>query len=356
MDLLYIIGFFAVGQGLFQLFMLYKSKTGRTKEQYLLLLILAFLSISIFEYSLVWSGDIGLLPHLIGFTSLFQFLFLPIIYLIYKRNTLLDGKWKATIHLIPFIICFILFSDLLFQNGLTKLNHLSSIYLFKIPFLGVSIPLCLLFIFQAVVYAVLLNKLKFKNLTIYGSLLFKLFVVYISIHVFHSFIIYFYPQLIAIAGSGILLFSIFCIYAISYLVYKRQLIIEDEKPEKYAHSNLRLADSKRILNKLDTLILTDDYFTDSDIRMNMVAKKINVPVQQLSQAINQVKGVSFRVYLNGVRVEYAVAHIKANATKQVSLKELSFDAGFNNKTSFANAFKKKMSMTPSQFLASQKTI
>jgi len=185
--------------------------------------------------------------------------------------------------------------------------------------------------------------------------MFKLFVIYISIHIFHSFIIYYYPNLLAFAGVWILTFSILSIYIISYLVYKRHGIIEEEKPKKYAHSKLSTTDAQSILHNLDKLIMADDYFKDSDIRMNIVAQKLKVPQQQLSQTINQVKGVSFRSYLNGIRIDYAVDHIKSSKDKRISLKELSYDAGFNNKTSFANAFKNKMSMTPSKFLAEQKT-
>lgn len=355
MRLLYIIGFFAVGQGLFQIFMLYKSNKSKTREQYMLLLILAFFALSIFEYSLVWSGDIKMMAHFIGFTSLFQFLFLPLIYFFFAKKD--DDKsrlLRLLVHSIPFLIAFGLLAPYLLQSGTAKLNSILDIYHVFVPVLGFKVPLCMFFVIQAVVYFGLLKKLNSKNLKIYGNLIFQGFTLYIAIHIIHSSVIYFMPQLIAYVGSGVLIVSVLNIYAISYFIYKRQAVIEEEQVVKYAHSNMSKLDAQGVIDKLETLIITDNYFTNSDIRMGIVAQKINVPVQKLSQAINQIKGVSFRVYLNSYRIDYAVKHINEQKNEQVSLKEIMFDSGFNNKTTFANAFKQKMSMTPSQFLAKQR--
>lgn len=355
MQLLYIIGFFAVGQGLFQIFMLYKGNKRMTKEQYMLLFILGFFSVSIFEYSLVWSGDIKLLPHFIGFTSIFQFLFLPLIYFFFVPSKESKNQlFRFLIHAIPFLLACVFLAPNLFQSGSVKLNSILNIYHTFIPLLGLSIPLCMFFVIQAVVYFSLLQKLNSKNLKIYGNLIFQAFTLYITIHIIHSFIIYFVPHLIAYVGSWVLIVSALNIYAISYFIYKRQTVIDEEQVVKYAHSNLSKYDAQRVIDKLEVLILTDNYFTNSDIRMGIVAQKIDVPAQKLSQAINQIKGVSFRVYLNSFRIDYAIKHINEKKNEQVSLKEIMFDSGFNNKTTFANAFKQKMSMTPSQFLAKQR--
>ena len=180
--------------------------------------------------------------------------------------------------------------------------------------------------------------------------MYRILLAYIAIHIFHTTLIYFFPMSLKDIGIGILITSILSIYVLSYYAYKRGQIIKEEKLPKYYHSKLEKTQALKIITALNDFLKKENYFTNSDIRIGTIAKALDISTQHLSQSINQELGYSFREHLNGMRIEYAKSLIDKEKDKRVSLKEIAFDSGFNNKTSFANAFKKKDNMSPSQYL------
>ena len=348
---LYFLGFFAAGQGLFQTFLISKGIKHRSKDQILLGLILTFLSLSVLEYSLVWSQNIPVFPHLIGFSTVAQFLFLPFIYMFFVVSKG-DKLNYLPLHFILFGLVLFTCKDFLFLSGQEKLLEIQKIYSNDIMIGMIKMPICIIFSLQCIVYFFLIKFIKNRKQGILSKVMYRILMVYILIHLFHTKLIYFFPAYIAKIGIGILLFSIIAIYVLSYYSYKRNEIIKEEKLPKYYHSTLDKKTALTIITQLNTFLKKENYFTNADIRIAKIAQQIKVPKQHLSQAINQELNCSFRDYLNRLRIGYAEELIVNEKTEKVSLKEIAYSAGFNNKTSFANAFKKKNKMTPSQYVAS----
>ena len=65
---------------------------------------------------------------------------------------------------------------------------------------------------------------------------------------------------------------------------------------------------------------------------------------------------NFNDFINYYRVAYIVDRIKAGDLKNYTLYALASKAGFSNKTSFVNAFKKVHNCTPSQYLVENEAI
>ena len=86
--------------------------------------------------------------------------------------------------------------------------------------------------------------------------------------------------------------------------------------------------------------------------MQELADMMNIPAYHLSQVLNEQLQTTFFDYINRQRVEEAKTLITSD--KRSSLLEIAFKAGFNNKTSFTNAFKKFTSQTPLQFRQREK--
>ena len=355
MTLLHILGFFAAGQGLFQVFLIWNGLKIKSKDQILLGLIIGFLSLSVLEYVLLWSGNMTEFSHLIGFSSIAQFLFLPLIYSFFKISKGEKVKYWW-LHFIFFAVVLFSLSDFLLLSGNEKMLQINTVFKFTFSVGVWNIPLCMVFCTQCLLYLFLINSIKNRKQSILSEVLYRIFVVYISVHLFHTSLIYFLPAYIQKVGIGILSTSIISIYVLSYYSYLRGQIIKEEKLPKYYHSILKQSQTTAIVSALNDFLKKENYFTNSDIRMAQVAHALNVSSAHLSQSINQELNCSFRTYLNGLRISYAEGLIEKEKNNRISLKEVAFNSGFNNKTSFANAFKKKNNMTPSQYVQMMKGV
>ena len=79
-----------------------------------------------------------------------------------------------------------------------------------------------------------------------------------------------------------------------------------------------------------------------------LSNDLEIPSYQLSGFINRNIGMHFNDFLNRYRVKYCEMLMKTISVK-ISLKELAFKCGFNNRNSFTTAFKKFTGQTPSDY-------
>jgi AraC-like DNA-binding protein len=111
----------------------------------------------------------------------------------------------------------------------------------------------------------------------------------------------------------------------------------------------RPTDSDRtMLIALDALMNEKHVYTDSNLTLARVARRLSVPARDVSTAINGMTGENFSRYINGFRVRHA-----QNALRETELPitEVMFDAGFVSKSSFNTEFRRITGQTPSQFRA-----
>jgi AraC-like DNA-binding protein len=116
---------------------------------------------------------------------------------------------------------------------------------------------------------------------------------------------------------------------------------------KYASSSLSEEGIITIMKKLDEVIETDNVHLNPILRLGDLAKNIDISKHHLSQIINQKYELTFYDFINKHRVSEAKQLIMQSP--DLTLLQVAFDSGFNNKTSFVNAFKKFEHITPSKF-------
>ncbi|MEP1096411.1 MAG: helix-turn-helix domain-containing protein [Cyclobacteriaceae bacterium] len=116
---------------------------------------------------------------------------------------------------------------------------------------------------------------------------------------------------------------------------------------KYAKSSLDTQNISKYVESLNELLKDKKIFLDKELRLTDLALKMDIKSHHLSQLINQEFNLSFFDLINKYRVSEAKQIIEKNP--EYTLLQVAFDAGFNNKTSFVNAFKKFEKSTPSQF-------
>jgi len=116
------------------------------------------------------------------------------------------------------------------------------------------------------------------------------------------------------------------------------------KAGKYEKSSLKTDQAKIYSRQLEEYLLKAKPYLINELRLQELAEMLNMPSHHLSQVINEHLQTTFFDFINRHRVEEAKTLMKSDT--ESSLLEIAFKAGFNNKTSFTNAFKKFTSQTP----------
>ena len=136
-------------------------------------------------------------------------------------------------------------------------------------------------------------------------------------------------------------------YAIGYFLIDENWVTLEQKRPKYANSTFDQNKRSDYVEKLENLVQGESLYLNPNIRLKDLAKRMDISSHHLSQLLNQHYHASFFDYINKYRVEKAKELIKKHPER--ILMHIAFDSGFNNKTSFVNAFKKFEKATPSKF-------
>ena len=94
----------------------------------------------------------------------------------------------------------------------------------------------------------------------------------------------------------------------------------------------------------DILQYIQNHFTDSDITLDSISKSIFLNKNYISSILKKGLGISFRTYLNRLRIEYAIKLIQES---ELSINEIATKCGFNDFSYFTKVYKKHNHITPS---------
>ena len=138
----------------------------------------------------------------------------------------------------------------------------------------------------------------------------------------------------------------------AFLYYLILLKIKEPKPEKnkYQFSKIDEKESQNVFNEITAVIREKELYLDPDITLAKLARKVNVSVNVLSQAINQNSDSNFRDFINKFRIQKAKQEIVSNTGKGFTIASVAYECGFNSLSAFNRAFKKSTGQTPSAFI------
>ncbi len=128
---------------------------------------------------------------------------------------------------------------------------------------------------------------------------------------------------------------------------------ESQRDDAAGDDALSQADLERdqiIVARLDYYVQTHKPFTDPDLTLARLARKLIVPAKQLSAAINRVKGENVSRYINRQRIEEACRMLLEGRTVTSAM----LDSGFNTKSNFNREFLRVKGASPSRWLQDQK--
>lgn len=142
------------------------------------------------------------------------------------------------------------------------------------------------------------------------------------------------------------------IYVIGYFSLKQpelfRIQLEDTPKEKRAR--LSDADAALLKEKLDSLMINERLFLESNLTLSEIAETLQTSTNNISWLLNNIYKTTFYDFVNGHRVNEFLKRIENNEHLKHTLLALSFDVGFNSKSTFNKAFKAAMRQTPSDYI------
>ena len=122
--------------------------------------------------------------------------------------------------------------------------------------------------------------------------------------------------------------------------------IDGIAPRKSSLS-IKLSDQYR--QRLFSFMEKEKPFLDSALTIDQLAEMVSIPTRSLSEVINNSLGQNFYDFVNSHRIDEAQSLLADRSADEKTVLEVLYAVGFNSKSSFHNAFKKRTGMTPSQY-------
>ena len=125
---------------------------------------------------------------------------------------------------------------------------------------------------------------------------------------------------------------------------------------KYQKSTLNPAIKSAILSKLDHVFELDQFHLRDDASLGNLAEELGATTHHLSQVLNESKQTSFQDLLAQYRIRDAKKLLKDKAHQQTKIEAIAAMVGYNSKSAFNTAFKKRTDRTPSEFRAKKEVL
>ncbi len=130
----------------------------------------------------------------------------------------------------------------------------------------------------------------------------------------------------------------------------RQYYNSSASAYSYVNGQLLKSEDKDFFYKLEEYI--GAHLSDSDLDAEAIADAMNVSVRSLYRKLKELKRPSPNVYIKEKRMEKVIRLLK---TSDLSIQEIIYECGFNNRAHFYKDFGQLYGMTPKEFRQKQKT-
>ncbi|EAQ38352.1 transcription regulator, AraC family [Dokdonia sp. MED134] len=148
----------------------------------------------------------------------------------------------------------------------------------------------------------------------------------------------------------------FVFYLTGLLIYhkrKKEFVVSMKK-EKYANTQIEQTEVNHLLEKIESTLVNEELYKNPNITMPLLAKKINIRPQLLSQLLNNNLSKSFSLFINEYRIEEAKRLLKEKP--HLKIETIAEECGYNSNSTFYAAFKKITQTTPSKYIAQESNL
>ena len=118
---------------------------------------------------------------------------------------------------------------------------------------------------------------------------------------------------------------------------------------KYEKSGLTDSLSLELKENLIHLFDREKIYKESNICLETIANKLNTTRHNTSQVINEHFEMSFHELINTYRIKEAKEILNRDIQRNLNIIDVAYEVGYNNKVTFNKAFKKTTQLTPSQY-------
>jgi len=115
-------------------------------------------------------------------------------------------------------------------------------------------------------------------------------------------------------------------------------------------TTLRTRSKPTFFWKIDNYVRTQKIYLQPTLSLHCIANTFGISEGYLSQLINHFSGQNFSTYINDLRVEEAKKKLVDSHFRHYTIVSIGLESGFNSKSAFYKAFKKKTGMTPTEYI------
>ena len=119
---------------------------------------------------------------------------------------------------------------------------------------------------------------------------------------------------------------------------------------KYKKTGLSPALSLEMKQKLLDIMQREKPHLNNELRLDDISRLMNLSRNHTSQIINEHFNLSFFDFVNRYRIKEAKHLLVRNNENNLTMTQIAYDVGFNNRASFYKAFKKFTDFNPSDYI------
>jgi len=311
-------------------------------------------------------------PLLFRTGPLFYYLMVPsfYLYLVFVLKKRKQLRWTDSLHLLPSFIYLVDFMPLFLAPVAYKLHIINSlvnqdqktVLTFnegwmippRVHFLGpVILGLVYIFFAARMLFHYYSETIKNKQKQVILIWLATAVSLYFLLEVASLIIFFFAPAhqwlLTTIAVLGFFFSMSLILFSKPYILYGAYLSDAIEIPKKQSQPNLQ-PDRIRELQLRFDIYINEQHYLNPNTNLKEVASMLNIPSYVLSMFIHQAYQMHFNDVINSHRVKYISDGLTNEQWNTLTLEAVAEIAGFNNRITFLNAFKKFTGFTPSQYV------
>lgn len=358
-----VIFLIAAAHGFFLSWVLYFHRSGQPPANRVLAAIICLFSVSLTYYVAYWTGYVNLIHQAFGVILLFPLLYGPLFLFYFQRLSGRNFRPLDSLHFLPFMLVLLWYAPIYFGLGTTFLGQaITDVIYSRTAMLARVIVLnlhVLLYVAWLFVYlrrqqqaslsddAFTLSKIRWmrQSAICFTGFALAFLSYYVLVHTIDFDVMYDY----AISAS----MTIF-IYTVGYLGYQQPELLRafqdsTKQQEKYARSGLDAAQAERLQQRLIVLMENEKPYLDHQLKMDDLARAMDTSRHHLSQIINAQLGMTFSDFVNRYRVDATQRMLTDPGKQEEKIIAIAYDAGFNTKASFYNAFNKLAGTSPTEY-------
>ncbi len=126
-----------------------------------------------------------------------------------------------------------------------------------------------------------------------------------------------------------------------------QAATPQDKPSP--HAEQRCDELRQAMKSIESAFEKENLDRDPGLTLERLSKAVDIAPRKVSEAINSIGGQSFSDYVNARRINAACRMLQQSDHDRKTILEILYEVGFNTKSNFYAAFKRKVGVTPIQF-------